>query len=486
MANATNHRALLADELLCASRVLDLVQEGVNLPEAVLEAISAEGSEVSSANSSVDQRIAVHSGAVRDLAAQAVRQWGLTESLIRLMASRPPAAQLQQLLQVSLAQLLSDSVLAEGDKGAALVVNQTVQACKSTLDLEPMAAFVNALLRRFLRERAALIATAQQEPQARHNYPEWWVESLNKAWGEDAASAAMKSTQSPPPITLRINRRWGTPADYLRLLEVDPEQVDGFSPPGSAAVILQDRQVLSQLPRQIEQWPGFAEGWFSVQDLTAQCAATLLDVLPGQRVLDACAAPGGKTTHLLEFLPESLIAAELEAARMVRIQQNLQRYQAWGAERVTLWELDLKRLEASYDESFDRILIDAPCSASGIVRRHPEIRWLRDRGDLATLAAEQKALLTRLWQALKPGGKLLYATCSVFPEENDNIVRSFVDKTDSAQWLSLESPWPGMNLVPGKSKSLRFLPNDGVSTGSSRPLYAHDGFYLALLEKRSG
>ncbi len=415
--------------------------------------------------------------ATQELAYSAVRQLGLTGRIVGLLVQRPPGTFTLHFLQVVLTQLLA------GIRSPAIVVDQAVSMAKEVPDLEGQGGFINGLLRKFLREQANLLTQARIHPEAATNFPQWWQERLVKAWGEPIAHEIMASAQTPPPFTLRVNRRWGSAQAYA---ELQPGQVID----DSGAIIVK--------PCPVDQLTGFADGWVSVQDLAAQLAAQLLDVQPQHHVLDACAAPGGKTTHLLEYQPARLVAADVEAARLAKIRENLQRYQAWDGMKVELLRADLKKFGPGNRDQFDRILLDAPCSASGIVRRHPDIRWARKRGDLATLVAEQKALLASLWLSLKPGGKLLYATCSVFPEENDDVVRAFVDKTTDAHWISLSAPLEGLSLAPGRSNSLRFLPSNGVNAGGEsqpqdenaqsrpqpKPSHEHDGFYIALLEKR--
>jgi 16S rRNA (cytosine967-C5)-methyltransferase len=463
--------------------------------------------------------------ATQELTYSAVRQLGLTGRLVGLLVQKPPGTYTLHFLQVALTQLISNI------RSPAVVVDQAVSMAKEVPELEGQGGFINGLLRKFLRERQSLLAQARVHPEAAHNFPQWWQDRLIKGWGVELAHEIMASAQSAPPFTLRINQLWGTAEAYA---EADKNAQQAFksqtdttvefattgatdqsaeaqdspntvvAPEGSTTLTqartfgaIADSAAVILPPVPVDRLEGFAQGWVSVQDLAAQLAAQLLDVQPQHHVLDACAAPGGKTTHLLEYQPSRLVAADVEPARLAKIRENLQRYQSFGGMNVELLRADLKKFGPSNRAQFDRILLDAPCSASGIVRRHPDIRWVRKRGDLATLVAEQKALLASLWLSLKPGGKLLYATCSVFPEENDDVVRAFVDKTTDAHWISLSAPLEGLRLAPGRSNSLRLLPSDGVRSGlsqtqdenaqsqtSEHPTHEHDGFYLALLEKR--
>jgi 16S rRNA (cytosine967-C5)-methyltransferase len=458
--------------------------------------------------------------ATQELTYSAVRQLGLTGRLVGLLVQKPPGTYTLHFLQVALTQLIANM------RSPAVVVDQAVSMAKEVPELEGQGGFINGLLRKFLRERQSLLSQAKVHPEAAHNFPQWWQDRLVKAWGEKLAIEIMASAQSGPPFTLRVNRRWGSAKAYTELVvKAQPAANAAFSGTGTTAQLggsvstesattertefASSRIALRNMgaiegsvavilpPCPVNQLEGFEQGWVSVQDLAAQLAAQVLDVQPQHHVLDACAAPGGKTTHLLEYQPSRLVAADVEPARLAKIRENLQRYQSWGGMNVELLRSDLKKFGPSNRALFDRILLDAPCSASGIVRRHPDIRWVRKRGDLATLVSEQKALLASLWLSLKPGGKLLYATCSVFPEENDDVVRAFVDKTTDAHWISLSTPLEGLRLAPGRSNSLRLLPSDGVLSGLSQTqdentqsqtsepsIHEHDGFYLALLEKR--
>jgi 16S rRNA (cytosine967-C5)-methyltransferase len=478
----SSQRASLGAELLASAQALERMQAGIRLATALDHVLS---------NSTIP---ANSHPAIQDIAFTAARQWALTKKLLQLLVNKRPDELTSALLQSAMTQLLV------GWRAPAIVVDQTVDTCGFYEPLKPKRALVNAVLRRFLREQETLMATARQDVEALHNFPKWWIERLTHAWGAQEAAAAMLVAQTAPPFTLRVNPAWGDAQAYAQACRETPAiahlealavpRANGGGP--SQCLVLQPAC-------QVHLLPGFNQGWSSVQDLAAQLAAPLLDVSANHLVLDACAAPGGKTTHLLEAGPAQLWAVDSEPGRMVRIKQNLARYQSDVKNtRIELVTADLLEWAPPEGLLFDRIMLDAPCSSSGVVRRHPDIRWLRRRGDITTLSLIQKRLLSRLWSWLKPGGKLLYATCSIFAEENDDIVRSFVDKTADAQWLPLTAPLPGLRLAPGRRQSLQLLPNDGADTGgaavaqgqsSARPTttrttYGHDGFYLALLEKR--
>ncbi|MDP3033319.1 MAG: 16S rRNA (cytosine(967)-C(5))-methyltransferase RsmB, partial [Rhodocyclaceae bacterium] len=253
-----------------------------------------------------------------------------------------------------------------------------------------------------------------------------------------------------PPLCLRINRRRASSNDYS-----SPE----LAAAGITAQILDDTALLLDKPLQVERLPGFAAGRVSVQDWGAQRAATLLDLSDGQRVLDACAAPGGKTAHILEGAAVQLTALEIDARRSARIEQNLQRLGL----RASLLVGDACQPAAWWDgQGFDRILADVPCSASGVVRRHPDIKWLRRSADVAGFVRTQAAILDALWPLLATGGKMLYCTCSVFPQENDDQMRAFVARHPDARRRPTGGDAPELQLLPSAT---------------------NDGFYYALLEK---
>lgn len=308
---------------------------------------------------------------------------------------------------------------------------------------------VNAVLRNFLRQRDNALAKAAQTEVGRYSHPQWWIDRVKRQYPHES-EAIMQANNQHPPMTLRVNRRkLSTPA-YLALLLEE----------GIAALPLEGTAIMLARPLPVDKLPGFAAGLVSVQDAGAQQAAQLLDACNDMRVLDACAAPGGKTAHLLESAQLKLTAVDSDPARLARITENLARLglearvvRGDAAEPATWWDA----------EPFDRILADVPCSASGVVRRHPDIKWLRRDADLAKLAREQRRILDGLWQLLARDGKLLYATCSVFAEENQSVIQSFVSRHADAQPVSVTGRDPlGWQLLPDAQ---------------------HDGFYYALLQK---
>jgi 16S rRNA (cytosine967-C5)-methyltransferase len=344
------------------------------------------------------------------------------------------------------------------------LVNQAVEAARRHKDMRAQAPFVNACLRRFLREREALIAQTDTDLTALWNHPAWWVKRLQTDHPQDWQSI-LQAAQSAAPMTLRVSPEHSTVQAYLQVLEAQ-----GIA---AKAVAEFGVQLFKAVP--VHQLPGFSEGHVSVQDAAAQLAAPLLlnGLKPSQhglRLLDACAAPGGKTGHLLECDPEAqVLALDVDPVRCERIQQNLDRLKV----KAQIVAADAAQPADWWDgQSFDGILLDAPCTASGIGRRHPDVRWLRRESDVAQLAAIQAKLLKALWPLVKPGGRLLYCTCSVFKAEGESQIQTFVQHNTDAQIL----PSPG-HLTPSIATSVTSL-RDNV-------MGEHDGFYYALLEKRS-
>ena len=378
--------------------------------------------------------------AVRDLAYGALRDYGAPESILAALARKPiPDRVVRALILCALHELRRER------RAPHTVVDQAVSAC-SDVGHGAARSLVNALLRNYLRRREALEAEARTRDAGRFGYPQWWIARIRAAYPE-AWQAVLAAGNSHPPMTLRVNRRKLAPDAYLAKLA---ERAIEGTRIGEAGIRL-------ARPCQVAALPGFAAGEVSVQDAGAQIAAPLLDARDGMRVLDACAAPGGKTAHLLELADVSLLAVDRDPARVPRIASNLDRL---GLAAPTL-VADAGDLGAWWDGStFERVLLDAPCSASGVVRRHPDIKWLRRESDLAGFAREQSRLLEALWRVLAPDGRLLYATCSVFAEENGAVIDAFLARHDDA----------------------RRLPAFG--DGQLLPDGEHDGFFYALLRKR--
>ena len=398
---------------------------------------------------------------VQALSFQTMRWWGRALALRKCLARKAPPAQADALLCTALALSWQDEL---APYPVHTLVNQAVEAARRHKDMRAQAPFVNACLRRFLREREALIAQTNTDITALWNHPAWWVKRLQTDHPQDWQTI-LQAAQSAAPMTLRVSPKHSTVQAYLQVLEAQ-----GIA---AKAVAEFGVQLLKAVP--VHQLPGFSEGHVSVQDAAAQLAAPLLlnGLNPSQqalRLLDACAAPGGKTGHLLECHPGAqVLALDVDPVRCERIQQNLDRLKL----KAQIVAADAAQPADWWDgQSFDGILLDAPCTASGIGRRHPDVRWLRRESDVAQLAAIQAKLLKALWPLVKPGGRLLYCTCSVFKAEGESQIQTFVQHNTDAQIL----PSPG-HLTPSSATSETSL-RDNV-------MGEHDGFYYALLEKRS-
>jgi len=396
---------------------------------------------------------------VQALSFQAMRQLGRARALRTLLTSRKPAPAADALLCCALALVWDE---AQAPYPSHTLVSQAVEAARCQRQTQAQAGFINACLRRFLRERDALVAQTDADPQARWNHPLWWIERLQRDYPEHWQHLLVR-TQQPAPMTLRVNTQRISVANYQKRL-----QAAGL---GAGQVVGPCGVQLDQAVP-VHQLPGFEVGDVSVQDAAAQLAAPLLlqglPQRPGLRVLDACAAPGGKTGHLLEMRPDAeVVALEIDATRCERIHQNLQRLSV----QAKVLCADASDPQQWWDgRSYDAILLDAPCTASGIVRRHPDVRWLRRPEDSAQLAQTQQALLDKLWPLLASGGRLLYCTCSQFRTEGDEVMAAFLRRNTQARLL----PSPG-HLTPGVAPV-------GLSLGDNA-LGEHDGFYYALLEK---
>jgi 16S rRNA (cytosine967-C5)-methyltransferase len=400
-------------------------------------------------------------GALQDLSYGTLRYYGqLLHVLHQLLRKPVPDEQLRCLLLVALYQL-------QYSKAAPYaVVDHAVRAVRKR---NPAAGgLVNAVLRNFLRGREALLANASATDEGRYSYPLWWIEKVRAQYGGEA-EAILLAGNLHPPMTLRVNCRRTTPADYLALLTQH----------GIEARLIEPAAVLLTRPLPVEQLPGFAEGLVSVQDSGAQYAAHLLDVQDGMYVLDACAAPGGKTTHLLELAQIELLALDKDVRRLDRVRSNLERLDF----NARLLQGDAAQPDSWWDgRPFQRILADVPCSASGVVRRHPDIKWLRRSTDISAFAQQQLQILAALWRLLARDGKLLYVTCSVFAQENQLVIGEFLQQhTDARQMPSFISP---TRYNPnGRSNNINGQPI--LDEGQLRPDDQHDGFFYALLHKHA-
>ena len=381
--------------------------------------------------------------AAQDMSYGTLRFYGQLHAILDLLLQKPVQdAAVRALLLVALYQLQYSR------SAEHAVVDHAVRAAEALK--KPWAkGLVNAVLRNFLRQRISLLEQAAASEEGRYSHPQWWIDKLRRQYPDDWATL-LETNNQHPPMTLRVNGRVASTQAYLDLLRqqgIEGQQV------GENAILLDQ-------PVSVDKLPGFGEGMASVQDAGAQFAARLLDVADGMRVLDACAAPGGKAAHLLELAKIELIALDSDPERLKKIEQTLQRLRleahclAGNAAQPEEW----------WDgKAFQRILADVPCSASGVVRRHPDIKWLRREADIAAFAAQQSEILDALWRVLGSGGKLLYATCSVFAEENQQQIAQFLVRHKDAQCLPLSLP---------TAKDGQLMPN-----------LQHDGFFYALLLK---
>lgn len=386
-------------------------------------------------------------GAIQDLSYGVLRCYGQLQAILGLLLKKALRDKsLHYLLLVSVYQLQYSKA------SPHTVVDQAVSASRALTQGQEMQGLVNAVLRNFIRQRESLLQQAMEKEEGRYSYPQWWIDKLRQQYPEKFR-AVLEAGNKRPPMMLRVNRRKIGVEAYRGLLADN----------GMTAELLQSGALQLSQPVAVENLPGFAEGWVTVQDAGAQLAVSFLEMRDGMRVLDACAAPGGKSTHVLELADVALTILESDAARLVRVQQNLQRLHM-TAERVICG--DAANPDTWWDgRPYDRILADVPCSASGVVRRHPDIKWLRRESDLVKFAQNQQAILQALWKVLGKGGKLLYVTCSVFAEENTMQIERFLKHHPEARLLPL--PAVAMSMYEGQLL----------------PAIQHDGFFYAVLQK---
>lgn len=393
-------------------------------------------------------------GLTQDLAFGTARWQPRLELLAAQLLQKPFKAadsDVQALLLVGLYQLFYTRIPAHA------AIGETV-GCADKLKKPWAKALLNAVLRRAQREGEELLASMERDPVVRTAHPRWLQKSLKAFWPEQW-EAICAANNAHPPMILRVNRRHHSRDAYLALL--------GEAGIAAAACQYSRDGIVLAAACDVRGLPGFAEGWISVQDEAAQLAADLLELAPGQRVLDACCAPGGKTCHLLEAeqgLAE-VVAIDLEAKRLVRVRENLARLQL----DAKLIACDARDTANWWDrKTFQRILLDAPCSATGVIRRHPDIKLTRQADDIPALATLQGELLDALWPTLEVGGMLLYATCSSLPTENTEVIEAFLARTPGARELDLATE-AGLRQPHGR----QLLAQEG----------GHDGFYYAKLIK---
>jgi 16S rRNA (cytosine967-C5)-methyltransferase len=393
-------------------------------------------------------------GFTQDLAFGTARWQPRLSALAEKLLQKPfksADADVEALLLVGLYQLLYTRVPAHA------AIGETV-GCADKLKKPWAKGLLNAVLRNAQRESETIFAELERDPVVRTAHPRWLQKSLKAFWPEQW-EAICAANNAHPPMILRVNRRHHSRDAYLALL--------GEAGIAATPCVYSRDGIVLEAAADVRSLPGFAEGWISVQDEAAQLAADLLDLAPGQRVLDACCAPGGKTCHILEAEPAlaGVVAVDLEAKRLVRVKENLERL-GLDAELIAA---DGRYIDKWWDgKPFQRILLDAPCSATGVIRRHPDIKLTRQPDDIVALAQLQGELLDAMWKTLEVGGILLYATCSTLPTENTEVIAAFLERTPGARELDLATA-AGIKQPHGR----QLLAQEG----------GHDGFYYAKLIK---
>lgn len=426
---------------LAALVVTDVASRGQSLTEAL-------------ANREVAVDTATDKALLQEMSYGVLRWWHQLAFYVNKLVSRPlkqKDADIRHLIMVGLYQLQEMRI---PDHAA---VSETVNACQQ-LNKQWARQLVNAVLRNYQRRGQEIQQAQLGDDAVIFSHPSWLIEQIKKAWPEYWQQILTANNQRPP-MSLRINQQRTSRDEFRENLSADDIACVEFPYNGVGITLEKSRAV--------ETIPGFGEGLISVQDGAAQLAAACLNVQPGQRVLDVCAAPGGKTAHILETYPglKELIAVDIDKQRLQRIDENLQRLQL-GA---TLVEGDAARAADWWNNTlFDRILVDAPCSATGVIRRHPDIKLLRKPGDIDKLVKLQASILSSVWPLLAPEGMLLYATCSILPQENEQQVRDFIESRDDVQVVLLQADW-GLQCQYGRQ----------VLTGQDNM----DGFYYACLRK---
>lgn len=441
-------RGMVAVQMATAE-IVGRVLSGKNLDRELTEALSKK-TELSS-----NERQAVHS-----ISFDALRHYGLLNAQLDVLLTQPLTdTPVRFLLLVALAQLQFSKVAAH------MVVDNAVNACVA-MGFARAKGLANAILRNYLRAPEKFERSRFKDAVATFDHPRWWISRLEAEY-PSFYQDIMNTARSRPPMHLRVNMRHTSAAAYIALLA---DQGISAHSLGAEAIALESPVPVSLLPK-------FSEGWVSVQDLGAQQAANLLAAKDGMRVLDACAAPGGKSAHILERNNVHLTALDSDKVRLKRVTDNLGRLKL----SATVKHVDAAVLDAWWDkQSFDRILLDVPCSGSGVTRRHPDIKWIRRETDIKRFAIAQHRLLASMWNCLRVGGRLLYVTCSVFREENQGVIERFLVEQPTARQVSISAALAngvGHRLI-GQSE-----PTDAIADAVLLPDDQHDGFYFALLEK---
>lgn len=418
------------------------VLAGRNLTLALPEAIKAFP------RASVQQR-----GGGADLSYGTLRFYGQSHACLNQLLEKPLTHKpIEALLLVAIYQLIHD------EAKDFTIVNEAVKAASYA---KPRWAkgLVNGVLRNFLRQKNTLLNRIKKDEVALYSYPKWWIEHLKSQYPSNW-QAILTAGQQHPPMTLRVNKQQTTAHAYAQLLEQQGLAIEQIGP---------DAVKLAQ-PIVIDKVPGFFDGVVSVQDYGAQLAARLLDIKQGMRVLDACSAPGGKTCHILEQASVALTALDSDASRLERVAENLDRLHL----KAKLINADAANWQS--DTLFDRILADVPCTASGIVRRHVDIKWLRRKADIVSFTQQQQQILSNLWQLLAKGGKLLYVTCSVFDEENQQQIDRFLQQNTDAVQIQFSS-------ASREAFTEVEMEHINIRQGQLIPSDNHDGFFYTIMQK---
>lgn len=420
--------------------------------EAVLAVLDGRNADAAIAGVDTSGFDGTTRAALTDLTYGTLRFLGELRGIVRQFVHQKPAPLIEAILWVAVYQL------SHGKTASHVIVSQAVAAVEAVN--RGAKGFANAVLRNYLRAPEAALAKAIERDEAQWNHPTWWVERIRSEqpeWWE----AILRGGNGHGPLTLRVNRRRATVAQLL----------EAFAARKIDAEALSESMLVLKRPRPVERLPGFRDGWFSVQDAGAQLAAPLLGVKDGMRVLDACAAPGGKTAHVLELADCQLTALDIDAQRCQRIAENLARLGLTADVRAADAGDSATRGQWWDGKPFDRILLDAPCTGSGVVRRHPDGKWLKRESDIAQLAAQQARLIDALWPLVKPGGRMLYVTCSVFKAENSEQIEAALSRHADMRRIRITLPGD-----PASSGG-QLLP------GGNRKTHNHDGYFYALLEK---